>query len=93
MATGTLNGCGTKTYSRMSKMCRTCQYKEYCNRKRMEAMAAADAQVKEHEHQLDVAFRQLGAAAASAGTSAEDFGRACRDAMNAEERRRAGIWM
>ena len=34
-----INGCNTGSYSRMAKKCRSCNNREYCNNKRLEAEA------------------------------------------------------
>lgn len=34
-----INGCDIGSYSRMSKKCRNCDKKEYCNHKKMEKLA------------------------------------------------------
>ena len=34
-----INGCDTGSYSRMSKRCRNCDKREYCNHKKMEMSA------------------------------------------------------
>ncbi len=34
-----INGCDIGSYSRMSKKCRNCDKKDYCNRKRLEKLA------------------------------------------------------
>lgn len=86
-----INGCETKTYSRMASRCRACPYKEYCSQKRIEAEAATVAKVEEQQKQIEEASRTLGEAAAKAGMSLEEFSQAFWGSMSRQERRRATI--
>ena len=89
-----INGCEIDSFSRTSRRCQGCQYKEYCSRKRPQAEAAKTAEQRVGE--LELAARTLSAAAYSSGMSAQEFNKAYWAAhsnpLNLPVALRGGLW-
>ena len=75
-----INGCSVVSFSRMSSRCRKCDYRDYCESKRRESVAAIvpDLRPDPKEDDLATLAISIGKMGVSAGEMSEAINRAMR---------------